>query len=220
MERRMCGMVLVLLLLISIAAHAEREKDPELQQAQQKLDQLGYGPGVADGLFGQRTRLALEAFQGAQGLPKTGKLDTATLKALDRAIATALGSRARALRQQDAPLRVVLHYLRLYAYQPARVLPFVTEHFRHDMTPAEWINQTRQTLAEQEYAYLSWKIQRLEVADTQATVEVHTRVRMQGKEIARQEEFTLRRVPPGGWLIDAWHVGPLPATDKDSTTDS
>lgn len=46
------------------------------------LDRLGFSPGVIDGKEGQSLRLALRGFQGARGLPVTGKIDQPTLRAL------------------------------------------------------------------------------------------------------------------------------------------
>ena len=47
-------------------------------QAQQVLQQLGYNPGPADGVYGAKTRSAVEAYQRDNGLPVTGRLDAAT----------------------------------------------------------------------------------------------------------------------------------------------
>jgi hypothetical protein len=45
---------------------------------QARLRNLGYVVGPVDGLFGTRTRAALQAFQGAHGLKINGRLDDAT----------------------------------------------------------------------------------------------------------------------------------------------
>jgi lipoprotein-anchoring transpeptidase ErfK/SrfK len=50
--------------------------------AQVLLDRLGFAPGVIDGRGGQFFQAALQGFQEARGLDKTGKLDAATSKAL------------------------------------------------------------------------------------------------------------------------------------------
>lgn len=46
------------------------------------LDKLGFTPGVLDGKGGQSLVAALKGFQEAQGLPTSGKIDQATLRAL------------------------------------------------------------------------------------------------------------------------------------------
>jgi len=58
---------------------ASQRADLALQIA---LEARGYSPGLLDGLPGQKTRLALAAFQTAAGLPATGAADPATLAAL------------------------------------------------------------------------------------------------------------------------------------------
>ncbi len=218
--RCVTGVVVLLMLFIWMAADPAWAIDPMLMQAQEKLVKLGYDPGLADGVYGPLTRQALEAFQRAQKLPVTGNLDAATLQALDHAMSATPEEPPPVLRQEDVPLRVVLHYLRVYAYQPAQVLPYVTEQFRQGMTPQEWIEQTTQALAEQGYAYLGWQVQRLEVEDTRATVEVHSRVRIREEEQRLQEVFTLQRTPEGRWLIDGWQVQALPTPTPSPQTDS
>jgi hypothetical protein len=214
------GMMVLILLCTGIVAHPVWALDPVLQQAQQKLSHLGYDLGVADGIYGPRTKQALEAFQRAQHLPVTGVLNTATLEALARATSPTPEAEPPVLPPQHVPLRIVLTYLRFYDYQPARVLPYVTEHFRHGLTPQEWIEQTLETLTAQEYAYLDWKVRHIEVSDTQATVEVHTRVQVQGQEITRQEMFSLQRTAGGDWLIDDWHIEALPVDQERPQTGS
>lgn len=46
------------------------------------LDKLGFSPGVLDGKGGQSLVAALQGFQEARALPRTGKPDKATLRAL------------------------------------------------------------------------------------------------------------------------------------------
>jgi len=53
-----------------------------LRQAQQRLNQLGYNAGTADGVMGARTQNALRTFQSDYNLPVTGRLDSATSQAL------------------------------------------------------------------------------------------------------------------------------------------
>jgi len=53
-----------------------------LRQAQERLNQLGYDAGTADGVMGSKTQSALRAFQSDYNLPATGRLDGATSHAL------------------------------------------------------------------------------------------------------------------------------------------
>ncbi len=54
----------------------------EVRQAQQRLKQLGFDPGPADGLPGAATAAALRAYQRQKGLRVTGHLDNRTQQAL------------------------------------------------------------------------------------------------------------------------------------------
>ena len=53
-----------------------------VKSLQQKLINLGYLSGSADGIFGEGTKKALMAFQSAKGLTASGIADSATLSAL------------------------------------------------------------------------------------------------------------------------------------------
>jgi peptidoglycan hydrolase-like protein with peptidoglycan-binding domain len=67
----------VVLALTVIGAPAQTPADIELAQKALKL--RGHDPGPIDGISGPRTSAALKAYQQAQGLEATGKLDDATL---------------------------------------------------------------------------------------------------------------------------------------------
>ena len=54
----------------------------ERRQIQMGLASLGFDPGQADGLFGQRTREALGKWQSSQGEERTGHLDAETAQIL------------------------------------------------------------------------------------------------------------------------------------------
>jgi len=54
------------------------------REAQQRLMDLGYNIGSADGSMGPKTMNAIRAFQKEQGLKATGRLDSQTLDALSR----------------------------------------------------------------------------------------------------------------------------------------
>jgi peptidoglycan hydrolase-like protein with peptidoglycan-binding domain len=216
MRRQISALLVLIWAIVALVVSPAWAIDPVLQEAQRKLSGLGYDIGMADGIYGPRTRQALETFQQQQHLPVTGILDTATLQALDRVTSLPPAEEPRETPVQDVPLRVVLTYLRFYAFQPARVLPYLTEKFRGGLSPQEWVEQTLQTLAAEDYAYLGWQIQRVEVADAQATVEVHTRVRTKQQEQSRQEVFGLQRTADGAWLINEWHVDALPPDSPKS----
>ena len=53
-----------------------------LRRVQQRLKDLGYHQGTADGLYGPQTKKAIQAFQTDQGLPASGLPDQGTLKTL------------------------------------------------------------------------------------------------------------------------------------------
>lgn len=55
-----------------------------LQEAQQKLNELGFNVGRPDGAMGPRTRSQLMQFQKSRKIPATGTLDPATIAELSR----------------------------------------------------------------------------------------------------------------------------------------
>ena len=57
-------------------------KGDEVKKVQQRLIDLGYLTGKADGNYGTKTVSAVKAFQKAMGLEETGEADDATQKAL------------------------------------------------------------------------------------------------------------------------------------------
>src|SRR5688572_21453405 len=58
------------------------QSSPSVRDVQHRLNQLGYKAGPEDGVMGGATRAALVAFQRAEGLPATGRVDRATIAAL------------------------------------------------------------------------------------------------------------------------------------------
>lgn len=54
----------------------------DIKVLQKRLNELGFNAGVADGLWGMKTKSALQAFQVEQGLTPTGELDDETLATL------------------------------------------------------------------------------------------------------------------------------------------
>jgi len=70
-----------------IAADSRTEatvREDELRQAQRTLKAEGYYKGSVDGKSGPATVAALESFQSAHGLKRTGWLDQPTWSAIDR----------------------------------------------------------------------------------------------------------------------------------------
>lgn len=60
-------------------------RGPWVRRMQERLAEVGYLPGRADGSFGDRTRAAVLAFQADAGIPATGIMDGETWAALDAA---------------------------------------------------------------------------------------------------------------------------------------
>src|SRR5690606_21871983 len=70
---------------LSAPAPARPAADETVRAVQQKLNELGYNAGPADGLMGRGTRAAVIAFQQDRGLAATGVADQALLLQLQRA---------------------------------------------------------------------------------------------------------------------------------------
>ena len=83
--RRISACVLVALFCLALAWPVEapaQSASRDIEAVQRRLVELGYDSGAADGLFGPRTRAALQAFQWDRGLAATGQPARATLLAL------------------------------------------------------------------------------------------------------------------------------------------
>jgi len=59
--------------------------NPRVKEIQEILKDTGLDPGDIDGLMGVKTRDAVKEFQKAKGLKPTGKIDSVTMLALNRA---------------------------------------------------------------------------------------------------------------------------------------
>src|SRR5262249_32318273 len=82
MRRKVLPCVMIAVGLgLSQAAQAA-DYNPVTHQAQSKLATLGFDPGILDGVAGNGTKAAVQAFQKKSGLPETGVLDLATLEKL------------------------------------------------------------------------------------------------------------------------------------------
>ena len=70
---------------LSAPAPSRPAPDSTVQAIQQKLNELGYDAGAADGLMGRGTRSAIIAFQQDRGVAATGAADQALLLQLQQA---------------------------------------------------------------------------------------------------------------------------------------
>lgn len=79
------NLMIIAMLLNSGAAHALSKYGStggEVTQIQQRLQELGYDPGSADGIYGTRTKNAVISFQRDYGLSDDGIAGPKTLEAL------------------------------------------------------------------------------------------------------------------------------------------
>jgi peptidoglycan hydrolase-like protein with peptidoglycan-binding domain len=89
------------------------EPSASVRDAQQRLRQLGYYNGDADGLMGPETEQAILRFQRAQGLDASGQLNTATADALRDSARAARSAAAKPVELTDATsVRTVQNRLR------------------------------------------------------------------------------------------------------------
>jgi peptidoglycan hydrolase-like protein with peptidoglycan-binding domain len=77
---RLAAAVTIAVALGTVPASAQRGAD--IEQVQKALKDSGHDPGPIDGVNGPRTAAAVKAYQKAQGLEATGRLDNATLTKL------------------------------------------------------------------------------------------------------------------------------------------
>lgn len=107
-QRRFLAAALAALMLIGIALYASSplflpqdsvstlskvgSRGDEVRQIQTKLKEKGYDPGAVDGIFGEKTRKAVLAFQRDYGLTQDGIAGPNTLKALGVTSSSGLGS--------------------------------------------------------------------------------------------------------------------------------
>ena len=60
----------------------EKASKNTISQVQQKLKEIGYNPGSADGVMGKKTKAAIQQYQKSKGLDETGEINQATLASL------------------------------------------------------------------------------------------------------------------------------------------
>ena len=92
--RTPCGAILLLALAHLPAAAGGAEEMPLRARIawQLALERLGFSPGLIDGRIARKTKLATREFQRVRGLPRTGRLDEATARALGVAPDLAIGT--------------------------------------------------------------------------------------------------------------------------------
>jgi N-acetylmuramoyl-L-alanine amidase len=73
----------------------------DVGELQHRLQELGFDPGRADGIFGPRTEFAVREFQRNVGLAADGTCGPQTLKALARLRRTVVGGRAQWIRETE-----------------------------------------------------------------------------------------------------------------------
>ncbi len=225
-----CGRLIgfgILIMGLGLLCATAWAQDENVLKAQRLLNALGYDPGKADGVMGPRTRRAIAAYQRSNNLPPTSELDESTLRALGLLDVPQEPETPPAPAPPPAAWRTVLAYLRYYDTQPSRLVPYVTEHFRRGQQARTWIRNTMREVAAQNFSRLSWRIERVEPpepeAASEATVEVYSRVRIAGEEMARREIFSLVRADETTWLINDLQSLAVSATDpqvlkSDQTT--
>lgn len=72
------------------SAPTELALNGQVRQAQELLNELGYNAGFPDGRFGNQTRNAILAFQGANGYPQSGQVTPTLLRQMRAAADTGL----------------------------------------------------------------------------------------------------------------------------------
>jgi murein L,D-transpeptidase YcbB/YkuD len=75
-------------------SQSERWASQDVKKAQEALKNKGHDPGSTDGVIGPQTRQAIKAFQSANGLKETGRLDPETAEKLGVEKGTASGQRS------------------------------------------------------------------------------------------------------------------------------
>ena len=102
-----------------------------IAEIQSMLAELGYRPGPADGIMGERTRSAIRRYQGSAGLPADGQASLRLRDALRVSTGRARGAPAPGARQPAwtgaASAALTLYARPAASSATARVLPAGTE---------------------------------------------------------------------------------------------
>ena len=80
MANKLQSLVITAIIFLSTQA---TYADSRVKAIQQKLSQLGYQPGVADGIWGKKSEAALNQFLSSKGLTFDGKIDINELELLE-----------------------------------------------------------------------------------------------------------------------------------------
>ncbi len=86
----------------AIESQGERWAMQDVKKAQEALKNKGHNPGSMDGVIGPQTRQAISAFQNANGLKATGRLDTETAVKLGIERASASGASSAGMTKGQA----------------------------------------------------------------------------------------------------------------------
>ena len=89
----------------------------EIRRIQEKLDEMGYPVGRADGVMGPKTETALRNFQRDKGLNATGEFNDETLAALDLDGRGATAGTSAGTRTSAAEIRRIQEKLDRMGYQ-------------------------------------------------------------------------------------------------------
>lgn len=107
----------------------------EVRAYQAALVALGHDTGGVDGIHGPKTTAALKAFQKTNGLPQTGKADTATLAKLKPASEPAKGGEPRWLVEARRHIGLREIYGRQHNPQILKWWQLIRAPFTDDETP-------------------------------------------------------------------------------------
>jgi peptidoglycan hydrolase-like protein with peptidoglycan-binding domain len=101
----------------------EGAKRPAIAQLQRRLKAAGFDPKHADGVFDERTRGALEAFQKSSGVAVTGRLDRATWGQLKKTIINSASptAPAQALNERSGEVKATEALLKKAGFKTGKV---------------------------------------------------------------------------------------------------